>query len=201
MELLKSHGIGLTGGIATGKSTIARLLAARGELVIDADQLARDVVAPGTPGLAAIVEAFGQTMVGEDGALDRKRLGKLVFADPKAKAQLESITHPRIKDALFTRLQALPAPRRFFYEAALLYEVGRASEFAKVWVAFCPREVQITRVMARDQLPRERAEQILASQWPAEEKARRADRVIDTNGTLDEVEARVAKALQEETIR
>lgn len=201
MELLKSHGIGLTGGIATGKSTIARLLAGRGELVIDADQLARDVVAKGTPGLAAIVETFGREMLAPDGSLDRKRLGEHVFAAPTAKAALEAITHPRIKDALFARLAALPAPRRFFYEAALLYEVGRSSEFAKVWVAYCPREVQIARVMARDKLPRERAEQILAAQWPAEEKARRADRVIDTDGTLVEVEARVVKALQEETIR
>jgi len=197
-HLLKSHAIGLTGGIATGKSTVARLLTAHGLLVIDADQLARSVTAKGTPGLTAISHAFGPAVLAADGALDRTRLGALIFADPTRRRELERITHPLIHQALAAQLQTaglLTTPRFFVYEAALLVEAGRAADFRTLWVTYCPPATQLARLMARDGLDRVQAAQRIASQLDAKTKADHADLVLTTDQPLAAVETQVLMGL------
>lgn len=173
--------VGLTGGIATGKSTFAAALRALGAPVVDADQLARAVVAPGTPALEAIVAAFGPSVRGPDGALDRKALGALVFADPEARRRLEAITHPAIRAAMVAETGRLAAAGHdlAFYDAPLLFEVGLDRAMALVVVVDAPREAQLRRLEARDGLTRAEAEARLAAQLPVAEKAARADVVVD----------------------
>ena len=190
--------IGLTGGIACGKSSVARILEERGLPVIDADQVARDVVAPGSDGLAAGVDAFGDGVLDAQGGLDRAKLGEIVFADPDARRRLEAITHPRIAAESGRRMQeALAAgAERVFYEAALLVEIGRHKDFGALWVVAAPRESQIERVMARDGLSRADAEARLAAQMPVAEKAAVADVVIDNSGDLAALARAVDDALE-----
>jgi len=173
--------IGLTGGIATGKSTFAAALRALGVPVVDADELARAVVAPGTPGLAAVVEAFGPGVLGPGGALDRKALGAMVFADPDARRRLEAITHPAIREAMQAETARLAAAGHdlAFYDAALLFEVGLDRAMALVVVVDAPPEAQLARLAARDGLTRAQAAARLAAQLPVAEKAARADVVIE----------------------
>ena len=197
-KLIKRWGIALTGGVATGKSTVAAAIRAAGYPVIDADALARDVVAPGTPGLAVVIATFGQEFLADDGSLNRKKLGQLVFADPEARRRLEQITHPLIHVALADTLERLGMtnkPRWFFYEAALIVEVGRAKDFAAVWCTICPPHVQEARLSARDGISPQEARQIIANQMPAAEKTKAANLVIDTSQPLEDVKAFVAKAL------
>lgn len=183
-DVCKRFGIALTGGIATGKSTVARILEAHGESVIDADQLARQVTAPGSEGLAAIRQVFGEHFVTEEGQLNRKAMRDKVFTDISARTKLEAITHPLIQKSLGEALQKAferTGPHRFFYEAALIFETGRAPLFHSVWATLCPENVQIERLMKRDQIDADSARAILKSQWPATDKALKADLVIDTN--------------------
>jgi dephospho-CoA kinase len=198
-DLLKSFGIGLTGGIATGKSTVARLLVARGFTVIDADILARRVLAPGSAGLAEVVAAFGPGMLTAAGDLDRKRLGERIFADPERRKELDALTHPRIRLALAEALKAsglLSVPRPFFYEAALVVETGSHERFSSLWVTLCRPETQLARLVARDARSAAEAQRIIAAQLPAAEKARWADVVIDTDGPPELLESRVDAALR-----
>jgi dephospho-CoA kinase len=198
-EILKRHGIALTGGIGTGKSTVARLLAGMGVPVIDADRLARDVMAKGQPALTEIVQVFGPDVLTPSGELDRKRLGEKVFADPEALKRLEAITHPRIREALAQELDALGLtqnPRPFIYEASLIYENRLEDQFRAVWVTTCPEVAQIRRVMERDGVGEERVRQILAAQMPVAEKAARADLVIDTDRPLAAIQQDLALALK-----
>lgn len=184
---------GLTGGIACGKSTVSRLLAQRGAALVDADEVAREVVAPGSDGLAELVAAFGPDILRADGTLDRERLGARVFSDPAARARLNEITHPRIAVLSLLRLQQARdtgAPV-VVYDAALLFETGRAEAFRPLVVVTAPREVQSARLMARDGLSAEQALARIDSQMPVAEKARRADHVIDNGGTLAQTEAQV----------
>lgn len=190
--------IGLTGGIACGKSTVSELLRARGARVVDADQVARDVVAPGSPGLQRVVEAFGEGVLAPDGSLDRARLGAAVFGDTdsssgNARKRLEGILHPLIAEESMRQLAAAMAekPPLVVYDAALLIEAGRAEMFRPLVVVTAPREVQVQRVMARDGLDAEAALARLRAQMPVEEKAALADHVIDNGGTLAETEAQV----------
>lgn len=201
-NITKRWAIGLTGGIATGKSTIARHLRALGELVIDADQLAREVVAPGTEGLQAILEHFGPRVLQVDGQLDRALMRQIIFTDEAQRRALEAITHPRIQAATTRALQRFgfmnPGQERiWFYEASLLYERGRAQDFRAIWVAYCPEEVQIERLQRRDRCSEQEARRILAAQMPARMKADRADRVIATDCSEDELAQRVAAARAE----
>lgn len=203
-EILKTFAVGLTGGIATGKSTVAAILRAKGYMVIDADQLARRVVAAGSDGLAAIIANFGPDLVTTDGQLDRAKLRQIIFKDQKARKRLEAITHPRIRQALedtiaTARLQV--HPQLFFYEAALLFETGTAADFRSIWATTCPLATQRARVMARDHLEVTDAERILASQMPATEKAMHASLAIDTNCSYAELEQRVSTALAAELAR
>ncbi len=181
--------VGLTGGIGSGKSTVARFFSDElGVPVVDADRIAREVVAPGTPGLAAVVEAFGEGILGPDGALDRAKLGEVVFADEAARRRLESILHPLIGATSMERLAGYAGEGHPYalYEAALLVETGRHETFAALVVVAVDEATQVARVMARDGLDEAAARARLASQLPLADKAAAADYVIDNGGPLEE---------------
>jgi dephospho-CoA kinase len=185
--------IALTGGIATGKSHVLARLREAGVPAVDADVIARDVVAAGTAGLAQIVNRFGADVLGADGALDRRRLGSIVFADERARRDLESIVHPEVRRAIERFFAALPPSTPFAVaDIPLLYETGRHADFDAVIVVACDPAAQIARVMARDKLSREEAELRVASQLPIAEKTARADYVIDSTGTHADTDQQVA---------
>jgi dephospho-CoA kinase len=177
---------GLTGGLASGKSTVAARWKARGLAIIDADEMARDVVAPGTPGLAEIVAAFGSEVLEASGALDRKKLAAMVFADADARKKLELITHPRIAAAMLKRageLEAVDEPLGC-YEAALLVERGFADLCRPLVVVAADERTQIARAMTRDKLAESEVRARLKAQLPLSAKIAAADYVIDNSGDL-----------------
>jgi dephospho-CoA kinase len=185
--------IGLTGGIASGKSTVARLLGERGAPIVDADQLARRVVEPGQPALDDIVKQFGRELLDESGALDRKKMAQLVFADAAKRRMLNAITHPRI--ALETqreleRLRASGAPLTV-YEAALLVENGVYHGLDGLIVVAVDEAHQRQRLRARDRLDDAEIDARLSSQAPLADKLAAATWVIDNNGSLDDTRAQV----------
>ena len=184
--------VGLTGGIGTGKSYVAGRLREAGIPVVDADQLAREVVAPGTPGLAAVAARFGPDVVAPDGSLRRQELAARVFADAEARRALEAIIHPAVRqatDAFFATLP--PATPVAVADIPLLFETGREGDFDAVVVVACPREEQVRRVIARDGVTRDEAEARIAAQWPIERKVAAADHVIWTTGTVAATERQV----------
>ncbi|HHS97517.1 MAG TPA: dephospho-CoA kinase [Chloroflexi bacterium] len=185
--------IGLTGNIATGKSTVARMLADLGATVVDADKVAHEVMRAGTLVHAAVVEAFGPQIVGPDGEIDRTRLGAVVFADPEALARLERIVHPAVTEEVARRIAEAPTPV-VVVEAIKLIESGMADRYDSLWVTTCPSELQVQRLMSDRGLSREEAELRVRAQPPQEEKVARADVVIDTSGTLDQTRAQVEAA-------
>jgi dephospho-CoA kinase len=185
--------IGLTGGIATGKSTVAGMLAARGAVVIDADLLAREAIAPGQPGFDEVLARFGREIVDDSGAVDRAALGAIVFADPAARAELEAITHPRIGALMQARLRdalASPAPLAVA-DIPLLFENGRDAAFPQTLLVYAPAEVQLQRLRERDGLDSQAARQRLDAQMPIDEKRARATWVIDNGGSVDDTTAQV----------
>jgi dephospho-CoA kinase len=185
---------GLTGGIGCGKSTVARLLTERhGVPIVDADQLARDVVAPGTPGLAAIVDAFGPDVLDATGGLDRARMRARVMADPHARRRLEAITHPLIFEAMGARLRALADAGHDLagVEAALMVETGSWRMYDALVVVACSPETQIRRVTARDGVDEVQARAVLAAQVPTPEKERLATHVVRNDGSADALIAEV----------
>jgi dephospho-CoA kinase len=175
--------VALTGGIATGKSTVAATLRARGVPVVDADQAARDAVAPGSDGLRAVVERFGPGVLWPDGALDRAGLGRVVFADAAARRDLERIVHPRVRAAVAAFFATTTAPAAVA-EIPLVYESGWFRAFDAVVVVACHPREQLRRLMARDGLEAAAAQARLDAQWPIGDKVRLADRVIVTDGAL-----------------
>ena len=181
------HLFGLTGGIASGKSTVAARLRALGVPVIDADQLAREVVAPGTDGLREIVDQFGAGVIGASGALDRKALAKLVFADESARRKLNAITHTRIEARARELAEALAGTGEPLacYEAALIVENGLTDALRPLVVCSCPEEVQAARLCARDGASEDEALARIRAQKPLREKVAVADHVIDTSGSLE----------------
>ena len=184
--------VALTGGIATGKSYCLGRFAALGAATIDADRLAREVVAPGTPGLAKIVERFGESILTAGGALDRAALGRIAFSDRAARADLESIVHPEVYRRISAWFADLPAGTAVaIADIPLLFETGHQHDFDLTIVCACDPAEQLRRLMARDQLTREAALARLAAQWPIDEKAARADIVIRTDGGFAETDARV----------
>jgi dephospho-CoA kinase len=190
--------IALTGGIATGKSHVRARLERDGVPTIDADTLARDAVAPGTAGLKAVVERFGPDILAADGTLNRRALGRLVFADARSRRDLEAIIHPVVREAM-ERWFASLAPGIHPFAVAdipLLFESGRETEFDAVILTVCAPSTQLRRLLARDQMTEEEARQRIDSQLPAEEKARRATYVIDTDGTLAETDVQVDAVVQ-----
>jgi len=186
--------IGLTGGIACGKSTVAAMLAARGARIVDADRIARDVVEPGKPAFRRVVERFGQAVVGPDGVLDRKALGRIVFADEQKRRELESIVHPFIlqeieyqSEIAQSETPGLPV----IVDVPLLFELGMKDRFEEVVLVYAPEHIQLQRLMRRDGLDAEEARRRLAAQWPIERKRLLADVVIDNSGTLTDTERQV----------
>jgi dephospho-CoA kinase len=179
--------IGLTGGIATGKSTVAAMLAARGAVVVDADVLAREVIAPGRAGYDEVVARFGHGIVGDDGELDRAALAAIVFADPAARADLEAITHPKIGAFMQARINAALASSAplAVAEIPLLFERGRDAAFPETLLVYAPRAVQLLRMRQRNGWDAAAAQQRLDAQLPIEEKRARATWVIDNSGSLD----------------
>lgn len=184
--------VGLTGGIATGKSHVRSWFEARGVPTIDADVLARDAVAPGSPALDRIASRFGADILDASGALDRRRLGALVFEHPAERRALEAIIHPEVQRALEVWFTALAPTHPFaIADIPLLYETGRAGEFDQVIVTACAPETEIRRVMERDGLSEAEARQRVAAQMPLDEKVKRADYVIRTDGSLADTDAQV----------
>ena len=183
--------IGLTGGIASGKSTVAALLEARGALLVDADVLAREVVEPGTPGLAAVTARFGPEVLGPDGRLDRPALGRLVFADERARRDLEAIVHPAVR-ARAAEVEAGAAPGQVVVHVIpLLVETGQADAFDPVVVVDVDPAVQRTRLLARGGLTPQEADDRIAAQASREARLAAADVVIDNNGTRADLERHV----------
>lgn len=187
--------IGLTGGIATGKSSVARFFQTKGALVIDADQLAREAVEPDSHGLAEVVAAFGRGVLAPDGSLDRKRLGELVFSDSDRRSQLEGILHPEIKRLAEERITRAAATghRVVFYVAPLLVEAGVTDRVDEVWVVTVRPDVQLQRLMLRDGISRDQAQRIIDSQMPLSEKEKYGRVVIDNSGTPAETNGRLAE--------
>lgn len=185
--------VGLTGGIASGKSTVARAFASTGVPVIDADLLAREVVAPGSEGLSALVEAFGDDILAPDGSLDRKALGARVFQNDELRRQLNAITHPRIGRLSAERLAAVdPSAPYAMYEAALLVENGLHRNMHALVVVSLDELTQLARIMLRDQLSEAEARARIAAQAPLANKLAVADFVIDNGGPLTALDERVA---------
>jgi len=185
--------IGLTGGIATGKSTVDRMLAARGATVIDADELAREAVRPGEPTLDRVVERFGEEILNSDGSLDRGRLGKIVFAASDARHDLERITHPRIIELTQERIDAAlsgTAPL-VVVDIPLLFENAREGMFDGVLLVYAPPDVQVRRLQERNHLDETAARQRLAAQLPIDDKRARATWVIDNSGDEAAVQSAV----------
>jgi dephospho-CoA kinase len=187
--------VGLTGSIAVGKSFVASVLQESGCHVLDADQTAREVVSVGTPGLRAIVEAFGDGVLKEDGTLDRARLGARVFADESQRQRLNSILHPFIvaaQDQELRRWEALDPRGIGVIDAALMIESGGYKRFDKLIVVHCNPAVQLERLMARNGLTREDAASRIAAQMPQEEKKRYADYLIDTSEGFEDARRQTA---------
>lgn len=191
--------VGLTGGIASGKSTVSRWLREHGAGVVDADAIARGVVAPGTPGLSRIVQRFGDEVLSADGTLDRARLGAIVFTDANARRDLNAITHPLIAAEGARQTVSLlgdPSVDIVFYDAALLVESGQAGAFAALVVVACTAEQQRDRLRDRDHLSDEEIDRRLAAQLPLAEKVAAADYVIDNSGPREALVAEASRVLQ-----
>jgi dephospho-CoA kinase len=178
--------VGLTGGIASGKSTVANELARRGAVIIDADELAREVVEPGTPGLAAVVRRFGEGVL-RDERLDRAALARIVFADPQARRDLERIIHPEVRRRAAEREGALPHTAVVVHVIPLLVETGKESDFDLCVVVDVDRQTQLARLMARGPMSREEAESRIAAQATREQRLAAADIVIPNVGTLTDL--------------
>jgi len=189
--------VALTGGIATGKSHVRARFESLGIPTIDADTLARDAVAPGSAGLAAVVRRFGAEVCDTDGALNRKKLGGVVFHDPQARRDLEHIVHPYVRE-MTERWFASLDPERVPFAVAdipLLFEGHREDDFDAVIVTACEPGAQLNRLMARDRLGEAEARQRIAAQWPLQEKIAKADYVIRTDGSFDDTNRQVDEVI------
>jgi dephospho-CoA kinase len=185
--------IGLTGGIGSGKSSVSRLLAERGAVVIDADALAREVVEPGTPGLAAVVEAFGSEVLAADGSLDRPALGARVFADPAERARLEGIIHPLVRSRARDLEAAAPDDAVIVHDIPLLVETGQGERFDAVVVVDAPEELQRARLVELRGMDPDEADRRIAAQASREQRRAAADHIVVNDGSLADLESRVAE--------
>lgn len=184
--------IGLTGGIGSGKSTVADLFARLGAGVVDTDLLARELTGPGTPVLARIAGEFGTEVLNPDASLNRSRLRQRVFADPAARKRLESLLHPPIRELMLERAAALPSPYAILV-IPLLLETGQDALVDRVLVVDCPEPVQLERVHQRSGLPEDEITRIMGSQIPRTERLSRADDVIDNQGDPDALPPQVER--------
>lgn len=181
--------VGLTGGIASGKSVVAARLGERGAVVVDADRVAREVVEPGTPALARIAESFGSSVIAADGSLDRAALGAIIFADAERRAELNAITHPAVLErshALFAEAFAADAGAVVVYDVPLLAGSARTAEFDRIVVVSAPAATRVDRMVELRGMTRAEAESRIAAQPPEEARLAIATDVIDSSGSLDE---------------
>ena len=186
--------IGLTGGIATGKSTVSKMFRDRGAKIVDADQIAREVVEPGTIGVKRVAERFGQEFLNEKGEIDRKKLAALVFQDEQARKDLNSLLHPLIRQRMredTERIFRLNPKAVVIWDVPLLFESQLTDQVDQVIVVYIPESLQIHRLMSRNQLTKEEAIRRIQSQWPIEKKKSLADYVIDNQGSLEKTERQV----------
>jgi dephospho-CoA kinase len=184
--------VGLTGGIGAGKGEVARRLASYGALVVDADQLAREVVAPGTPGLAEVVEAFGAGVLLPDGSLDRQLLGAIVFSDATLLSRLNAITHPRVGERMREIEKAAGERDVIIHEIPLLVETGLANTFDVVVVVDAPPEAQVERLVRTRGMTRSQALARMSAQATREERLAAATLVVDNSGSLADLDGQVA---------
>jgi dephospho-CoA kinase len=189
--------VGLTGGIASGKSTVSAILAELGAVVIDADLIAREVVARGTPGLDAVVAEFGPAVLTPEGDLDRPAMGALVFADPSARKRLEAIIHPLVHQRSAELEAAAPPGSVIVHDIPLLAEVGRGGQFDAVVVVDAPTEEQVARMVRDRGWTHEDAESRIAAQASRDDRLAIATHVIDNTGSLDDLRRRVEEAYAE----
>jgi dephospho-CoA kinase len=185
--------VGLTGGIGAGKSEVARLLAAQGAVVIDADEVAREVVAPGTPGLAEVAAIFGPGVLRPDGSLDRPRLGEIVFADPALRARLNAVVHPRVGARMRALEQAAGDAGIVVHDVPLIAENNLAGEYDLVVVVDAPRRVQADRLVRHRGMTREQAAARIAAQASRKQRLAIAGLVIDNSGSLGELDRQVGE--------
>lgn len=186
--------IGLTGGIASGKSTVASFLKELGAYVIDADQVAREIVRVGCPAWLDIVREFGEEILCPDRRIDRGKLGKIIFQQPEARKRLNEITHPRIIGEIENRIEKIKREEKervIVIDVPLLIETGMTKMVDEVWLAFLPEEKQISRLMERDGCTKEEAERRIKSQIPIQEKRKFAHRIIDTSGLLKDTRRQI----------
>lgn len=183
--------VGLTGGIGSGKSEVTRRLAARGAVVIDADQVARAVVAPGTPGLAAVVDAFGPDVLAADGGLDRDRLAAIVFTDPAARERLNAIVHPLVRAETARRMTAAPPDAIVVNDVPLLVETGSTDRYDVIVVVSAFTEAQLARLTGLRGMPELAARARIEAQASSEERLAVADFVIDNDGSLSALDEQV----------
>ncbi len=184
--------LGLTGGIGSGKSMVAQIFARLGAVVIDADQLAREVVEPGQPALQEIATAFGRDVLLSDGRLDRSKLAGIIFADPAKRARLDAITHPRIRARMDEEIKARRSgPGVLIVDIPLLYENARTHSVERVIVVWVDPQTQLRRIRQRDGLSAEAARQRIAAQMPLDAKRARADHVIDNSGSREDTRRQV----------
>lgn len=184
--------IALTGGIATGKSYVAGRFREAGVPIVDADLLAREVVLPGTPALAAIRKRFGPDAVRRDGTMDRIRVAQIVFKDKRARLDLEAIIHPAVVKAINDFFSALPKRTPFAVaDIPLVFETNREKDFDAIIVVACPRDMQLQRLMERNKLSKEDAEKRIAAQLPIDQKVKKATYVINNDGTFEQTDAQV----------
>jgi dephospho-CoA kinase len=188
--------IGLTGGIGSGKSTVSKYLKENGCTIVDADQIARQVVEPGSEALEEIRKVFGAGFLTEDGRLDRKKLGRLVFANRKMLAKLEAILNEKINGEIWRQIQAAETDI-VVLDAATLIEAGYDANVEKLWIVDADDEVRIERVMARDGMTRQEVLDRMNNQMSREERLDRECTVIDNSGTIEETQEQVRKALEE----
>ncbi|MZQ85079.1 dephospho-CoA kinase [Paenibacillus sp. 5J-6] len=188
--------IGLTGGIACGKSTVSAMLVSRGALLVDADQIARDVVQPGSPVLEQVAAHFGQAVIQEDGSLHRKKLGEIVFGNTEARKQLEHILHPPIRKMIRDQMEAYEnqfPDKLVVVDIPLLFESDLSFMFNEVMVVYVPPHIQVERLMRRDNLTESAANNRINAQMSIEEKRKLADIVIDNSGTWEDTLASVER--------
>ena len=191
--------VGLTGGVASGKSTVVSMFAEEGARVIDVDELSRLVVEPGRPAWHEIIAFFGREVLKEDGALDRRRLGHIVFSDARKRRELEKIVHPRVLEEYEKRLNLIREQNKqaiVIADVPLLMEIELEARFDRVIVVYAPPKLQTKRLIGRDGLTEQAALKRLTLQMPIEEKARRADSVIDNSGSLEETRRQVRQVYQ-----
>ena len=196
MKNVKPYRIGLTGGIASGKSTVSAMLRQLGATVVDTDLIAREVTAPGSSAVSAMSRRYGSEIVNEDGSLRREAVGRIVFSQPAERQWLESLLHPLIRARAEQQAQdAWAAGQRIVvFDVPLLFESGWNEWVDEIWTVYVPPALQRQRLQQRDGYSATEIDERLASQWPIDEKARQADRVIDNTGSLESTRRQVETA-------